>query len=72
MLKLYLIKIYIDGTDISGANCRHTKEAVAPPAAVDGALIVVEQTLEPSRYAGLHAKQLSYNDKTQRGLSKTI
>ena len=42
MLKLYLIKIYIDGTDISGANCRHTKEAVVPPAGVDGALIVVE------------------------------
>ncbi len=62
-LSTHIIKVDVDGADVGGAHCRHAEEAVPPSAGVDGALVVVEEALEPARHTRLHAEQLTWGEK---------
>ncbi len=56
----------VDGADVGGAHCRHAEEAVAPPPGVHGALVVVEEALEPARHPRLYRKQLACHERETR------
>lgn len=57
--KTHRIRINSNRTNVSSTHRRHGEKSIFPLAIINNAFVKVEQSLEPSRHAWIHAKQLA-------------
>lgn len=68
-MSFHLIKVDVDGANIGGTNSSHAEEAVTPTSTVDSSLIEVEETLQPTSHAWIHAEQFTCRMRTVTKIS---